>query len=228
MGFIVAIDGPAGSGKGTIAKIIAEKENLVSVDTGAMYRCDALECLNNNIDYTDTDKIEKALDKMQIELKNDNGNQIVLLNHKDVTTEIRETRVNQVVAKFAAIKVVRDKITPMQRDIGKTQDIIMEGRDIGTVVFPNADVKIFLECSVEERANRRYKQNIEKGINCTYDEVLQSIKERHKLETERKIAPLIKADDAKLIDSTNLTINEVVKKITEIIKNKRKDFNGKK
>lgn len=227
MGFIVAIDGPAGSGKGTITKIIAEKENLVSIDTGAMYRCVALECLNNGINDTDLDRISKILENIKIELKNNNGNQIVLLNNKDVTKEIRETKVNKVVAKFAAIKAVRDKVTPIQRKMGKLQDIIMEGRDIGTVVFPEADVKIFLDCSVEERANRRYKQNIEKGIKCTYNEVLEGIEERNKLETEREIAPFIKADDAILIDSTNLSIDEVVEKISDIIEKKRKDYNGK-
>lgn len=221
MGFIVAIDGPAGSGKGTITKIIAEKRNLVSIDTGAMYRCVALDCLNNKVDYTDLEGIEKILEKIQIELKNKEGKQQVLLNGQDVTQKIREPKVDEVVAKFAALKSVRDKVTPMQRDMGKIQDIIMEGRDIGTVVFPNADVKIFLDCSVEERANRRYKQDLEKGIKVTYEEVLESIIERNKLETEREIAPFIKAEDAIVVDSTNLTIEEVVEEIIKIIDRKK-------
>lgn len=221
MGFIVAIDGPAGSGKGTITKIIAEKRNLVSIDTGAMYRCVALDCLNNKVDYTDLEGIEKILEKIQIELKNKEGKQQVLLNGQDVTQKIREPKVDEVVAKFAALKSVRDKVTPMQRDMGKIQDIIMEGRDIGTVVFPNADVKIFLDCSVEERANRRYKQDLEKGIKVTYEEVLESIIERNKLETEREIAPFIKAEDAIVVDSTNLTIEEVVEEIIKIIDSKK-------
>lgn len=222
MGFIVAVDGPAGSGKGTITKIIAEKENLVSVDTGAMYRCVALECLNNNVLPEELEKIEKILEEIKIELKRANEIQEVWLNGKNVSDEIRTTKVDDVVAKFAAIKSVRDKVTPMQRKIGETQDIIMEGRDIGTVVFPNADVKIFLECSVEERARRRYKQNLEKGIECTYEEVLEAIEERNRLETEREIAPFIKADDAILVDSTNMSINEVVDEIIKIINDKRK------
>lgn len=223
MGFVVAVDGPAGSGKGTVTKLIAEKENLVSIDTGAMYRCIALECLNNNIKEDEFNKIEKILEKINIEFKNVEGVQKVFLNGKDVTTEIRETNVNNVVAKFAAVKCVRDKVTPMERQMAKSQNIIMEGRDIGTVVFPNADVKIYLDCSVEERAKRRYKQNIEKGINSTYEEVLESIKQRNKLETEREIAPLRQAEDAIYIDSSNLTIEQVVEKISSIINNARKD-----
>ena len=169
MGFVVAIDGPAGSGKGTITKLVSEKRNLVSIDTGAMYRCVALDCLNNGIDVEDIEGIERILDKIQIELKKIDGVQKVFLNGEDVSKEIREPRVDEVVAKFAAVKQIRDKVTPMQREMGKTQNIIMEGRDIGTVVFPNADVKIFLDCSIEERANRRYKQNLEKGIQMTYE-----------------------------------------------------------
>ena len=222
MGFIVAIDGPAGSGKGTITKLIAEKRNLVSIDTGAMYRCVALDCLNNEIESTNLDGIEKVLEKIQIELKKINGEQKVFLNGKDVSREIREPKVDDVVAKYAAIKQIRDKVTPMQRKMGETQNIIMEGRDIGTVVFPNADVKIFLDCSVEERARRRYKKELEKGIETTYEEVLASIKERHRLETERDIAPFVKAEDAVVVDSTKLSIDEVVEEILKIIDKKLK------
>ena len=222
MGFIVAIDGPAGSGKGTVTKIIAEKRNLVSIDTGAMYRCVALDCINNDIETTNIEGIEKVLDKIDIELKNENGETKVFLNGVDVSREIRTPKVDDVVAKYAAIKQVRDKMTPLQRKMAETQDIIMEGRDIGTVVFPNADVKIYLECSLEERANRRYKQDLEKGIQTSYEEVLESIKERHRLETEREIAPFVKAEDAVVVDSTDLTINEVVEEILKIVDEKIK------
>lgn len=220
MGFIVAVDGPAGSGKGTITKIVSERMNLVSIDTGAMYRCVALDCLNNEIDSTDLDGIENILNNIKIELKNEDGKQKVLLNGKDVSEEIRTAKVDNAVAKYAAVKIIRDKVTPMQRKMGETQNIIMEGRDIGTVVFPNADVKIFLDCSVEERARRRYNQNLEKGINETFEEVLSNIKERHRLETEREVAPFVKAEDAIYIDSSNMTIEEVSDKIIEIIKQK--------
>ena len=222
MGFIVAVDGTAGSGKGTITKIIADKLNLISIDTGAMYRCVALECINKKIEYTDVEKIKEVLKDINIELKKENNLQVVILNGEDVTKEIRTPEVDSVVAKFAAIKEVRDKITPIQRKMGQNANIIMEGRDIGTVVFPNADVKVFLDCSVEERARRRYNQDLEKGIETTYEEVLDSIKERHKLETERKIAPLVQAPDAVYIDSTNMTIDEEAEAVIKIIEEKRK------
>lgn len=222
MGFIVAVDGTAGSGKGTITKIVAQRLNLVSIDTGAMYRCVALECINQNIEYTEIEKIKKVLEHINIELKKENDQQLVFLNGKDVTRNIRTTEVDNQVAKFAAIKEVREKITPMQRQMGKNSDIIMEGRDIGTVVFPNADVKVFLDCSVEERAMRRYKQNLEKGITSTYEEVLAGIKERHRLETEREIAPLTKAPDAVYIDSTGMTIEQEAESVINVIKEKQK------
>ena len=130
------------------------------------------------------------------------------------------------VAKYAAIKEIRDKITPMQRKMGEKSDIIMEGRDIGTVVFPNADVKIFLDCSVEERARRRYNQDIEKGIKTTYEEVLESIKERHKLETEREIAPLVQAEDATYIDSTHMTIEEEANEVIKVIEERKNNVKG--
>lgn len=220
MSFVVAIDGPAGSGKGTITKLVAKDMNLVTVDTGAMYRCVALDCLNKNVSHEDLAGIDKVLENIEIEFKKDGENQLVFLNGKDVSKDIRTPRIDDVVAKYAAIKGIRDKMTPIQRKMGDNQNIIMEGRDIGTVVFPNADVKIFLECSLEERARRRYKQNLEKGINETYEEVLKSIIERHKLETEREIAPFVKAEDAIVVDSSELTIPEVVEKVEEIIKKK--------
>ncbi len=223
MGFVVAVDGPAGSGKGTITKIVAERLNLTTVDTGAMYRSVALECLNKNIKPTEIEKINEILKDIQIDLKRENGKQKVYLNGQDVTEKIRSKEVDDCVAKFAAIKEIRDKVTPIQRQMGENQNIIMEGRDIGTVVFPNADVKIFLDCSIEERANRRYKQNLEKGITTSYEEVLKGIKERHKLETEREVAPFVKADDAIYVDSTNMTIEEVSEKIIGIIEEKRKN-----
>lgn len=222
MAFVVAIDGPAGSGKGTITKLVGEKLNLINIDTGAMYRCVTLACMNKNVGPTNLEKIAEILKEINISFKNENGRKKVFLNDEDVTSAIRTTEVDDLVAKFAAIKIVRDKMTPLQREMGKTSDIIMEGRDIGTVVFPDADVKIFLDCSVEERARRRYKQNIEKGIESTYEEILQSIIERHKLETEREVAPFVQAEDAIYVDSTELTIEEVTEKIVSIINQVRK------
>ena len=218
MGIIVALDGPAGSGKGTITKLVAKKLGLVNIDTGAMYRCVTLDCLNNNIKPDELEKIAEILENINIQLKREGENQIVLLNGQDVSKEIRTERIDEMVAKFAAIKIVRDKITPLQQKMGENTDIIMEGRDIGTVVFPNADVKIFLDCSLEERAKRRYKQNVERGLNTPYEEVLSELIKRHKLETEREVAPLIQAEDAIYLDSSNLNIEEVTEETIRIIK----------
>lgn len=220
MGFIVAIDGPAGSGKGTVTKKVAERLNLVNVDTGAMYRCVTLKALEKNIEINQTEELEKMLQNITIDMKEKNGINQIFLDGKDVSEEIRTTKIDENVAKYAAIKCVRDAVTPMQRKMGENTDIIMEGRDIGTTVFPNANVKIYLDASVEERAKRRYNQDIEKGIECTYEEILESIKQRHKLETEREISPLRQAEDAIYIDSSNMTIEEVTEKIIEIIKQK--------
>lgn len=221
MGFVVAIDGPAGSGKGTVTKIVGEKLGLVYIDTGAMYRCVALKALRNKINSTEIEKIEEFLKDIKIEIKREGQTQIIFLDGEDVSNQIRTTMVDDCVAKFAALACVRNKVTPLQRKMGETQDIIMEGRDIGTTVFPNADVKIYLDASVEERANRRYKQDIEKGMQVSYGEILESIKQRHKLETEREISPLVQAEDAIYIDSSNMTIEEVVNKVIEIINMKR-------
>lgn len=220
MPFIVAIDGPAGTGKGTITKLIAEELNLINIDTGAMYRCVALDAYRKGIKETEIEKLETLLKDINIELKRENGISKVFLNGEDVTEKIRTPEVNSCVAKYAAVKCVRDKMTPLQQQMGKLGNIIMEGRDIGTAVFPNADVKIYLDASIEERANRRYKQNLEKGINQSYEEVLESIKQRHILETTREINPLRKAEDAILVDSTHLTIDEVKQEVLRIIKEK--------
>lgn len=221
MSFVVAIDGPAGSGKGTITKLVAKKTGLINVDTGAMYRCVALKALRNQIDSTETEKIEELLKGITIELKREKENQKVFLDGEDVSNQIRTPEVDACVAKFAALACVRNKVTPLQRKMGEMQEIIMEGRDIGTTVFPNADVKIYLDASIEERANRRYKQDVEKGMKVTYEEILESIKKRHKLETEREISPLVQAEDAIYIDSSNMTIEEVVDKVIEIIKKRK-------
>ena len=159
MGFVVAVDGPAGSGKGTITKRIAKEMNLTSIDTGAMYRSVTLAMLNENIALNDFEKISKLLDEIKIELKKIDGVQKVYLNGKDVSLEIRTKPVNENVSPVSTIKIVRERLAKLQREMAETIDVIMEGRDIGTNVFPNANVKIYLDATPEERARRRYLQN---------------------------------------------------------------------
>ena len=214
MSFIVAIDGPAGSGKGTVAKLISKDLGFVNIDTGATFRCVALAMLQKNIKKEDEEEIEKILKNIKIDMESDGT---ILLDGKVVTDRIRENDVNELVSPISTIKIVREKLLEIQRNIANGKNVVMEGRDIGTVVFPDADVKIYLDASAEERARRRLKQNEEKGIKSSYEEVLKNIKDRDKRDSTREIAPLKKANDAILIDSTNLEINEVVKAIEEII-----------
>ena len=218
MGFVVAVDGPAGSGKGTVTKLIGKKKNLIYIDTGAMYRCVTLYLIENNIDIKKIELIEKSLENIKIELKIIDDNQEIYLNEKNVSKVIRTEKVDKLVSPVSKIKCVREKLTNDQRKMAEDKDIIMEGRDIGTIVFPNADVKIYLDATPEERANRRYKQNIENGINdSTYSEILEEIKERDYRDSHRELSPLKQAEDAVYIDSSNMTIEEVVDKIIKII-----------
>jgi len=222
MGFVVAIDGPAGSGKGTVTEILAKKLNLNSIDTGAMYRCVTLAMIRNNVDISDIDKVKEVLDTINIELQKVNNELVVELNGEDVSKEIRDNPVNKMVSEVSAIKEVRAKLVEMQRKMAETQDIIMEGRDITTVVFPNADVKIYMDADLEERAKRRFKQNQEKGIECTFEEVLEDMRQRDEADMNKPIGALKKADDAIVVDSTNLIQAQVVKEIEKIIKRVKK------
>ena len=226
MSFIVAIDGPAGSGKGTITKLVGEKLGLVNIDTGATFRCVTLAMLQQNISTNEEEKIKKLLENIKIELKKENNIQMVLLNGQDVTKKIREKEVNNFVSQVSTLKIVREKLLNLQRKIAEGKDVIMEGRDIGTTVFPNANVKIYLDATPEERAKRRVLQNQEKGISTSYEEALENVKSRDKMDSERELAPLRQAEDAIYVDSTNLTIDEVVQKIIEIIESS-KDKNKK-
>ena len=222
MGFVVAVDGTAGSGKGTITKIVAEKLNLVTIDTGAMYRCVTLAMLENNAGIEDSNRINSILKDIKIEFVDDKDSKKVFLNGEDVTLKIRSKEVNEFVSPVSTVKQVRECMANMQREMAKTIDVIMEGRDIGTNVFPNADVKIYLDATPEERAKRRFKQNEENGIEISYDEILKNVKERDYIDSHREIAPLSKAPDAIYIDSTEMTIEEVVETVTNIIKEKKR------
>lgn len=223
MSFIVAIDGPAGSGKGTITQLVGKKLGLINIDTGATFRCVALQMLQEGIKIDDEKRIEEMLETIEIIREEEGG---FFLQGKEVTNRIRENDVNEFVSPVSKIPIVREKMLKIQRKMAEGKNVIMEGRDIGTVVFPNADVKIYLDASPEERAKRRTKQNKEKGIPSTYEEVLASIMERDKRDLTREIAPLKQAEDAIYLDSTNLTIEEVVEKIITIIKEVKNESNN--
>ena len=218
---IVAIDGPAGSGKGTITEIVSKELNLVNISSGGAYRCVALLAIQNNLEVTQKEEILNILNNSKIEFKNENGKDLVYLNGEDVTDRIREKDVAKIVSQISSIKEVRFKLNEIFRQCAKDKNVIMEGRDIGTYVFPNANVKIYLDATAEERAKRRYLQNQEAKIEMEYDEILQNIKMRDKNDMEKEIGALKKAPDAVYIDSSNLSITQVKDKIIEIIKEKK-------
>ena len=226
MGFIVGIDGTAGSGKGTVTKRIANKLNLVNIDTGITYRCVALAGLNegaivNNI--IDEKKVIGLLDKIEISINNTPEGDIVYLNGEDVTRKIREKDVSQVVSQVSSIKEVRYKMVDLQRKMAEGKDVIMEGRDICTYVFPNADVKIYLDASEEARAKRRLLEMQEKGIQMTYEEVIDNIRKRDYNDKTKEIGALKATPESIVIDTTNLSIEDVENKIIKIIKEKREN-----
>ena len=216
----VAIDGPASSGKSTISKMIAKETNFLYLDTGAMYRATTLAFLRNNIAVVDNEAIKDLLENLVISFKNSDDGQLVFLNGDDVTREIRNLEVTRNVSAVSAIKAVRKKLVEMQRKIANNHSIIMDGRDIGTVVLPNAELKIYLVASVQARALRRFKENQEKGIDLSLEKLEEEIAHRDFLDSTRKESPLKKADDAIEIDTTSLSIQEVVSKITNLIQEK--------
>ena len=221
MSFVVAIDGPAGTGKGTITNLISKEMNLVSIDTGATYRCVALYAIENNLNPEDKNKIIESLNDININMINDRGVQKVFLNGKDVSKEIRGKDIPLVASKISSIKEVREKLVEIQRNLAKGKDVIMEGRDITTVVFPNADVKIYMDADEKERAKRRYEEMKDKGIETTFEEVLTSIRLRDKSDKEKEVGALKIADDAIYLDTTNLSIVEVKEQVKRIIENKK-------
>ena len=222
MSFVVAVDGASGTGKGTVTRYVAEKLKLVTIDTGALYRCVTLEALNNNVALDNIQELENIAKTIKVDLKIVDNNQVVLLNGQDVSIEIRTPRVTNNVSVVSAVKEVRAEMVRIQRELAQGKNVIMEGRDIGTTVFPDADVKIFLECSAEERAKRRVRQNAENGIETSYEEVLESIKNRDLIDSTREVSPLRKADDAIVISTDNFVdaeggeaVYQAVKKVLE-------------
>ncbi len=220
MSFIVAIDGPAGVGKGTIAKRVADDLGLITIDTGATYRSVTVAILENNIKLEELDKIAELLKNIKIELILEGKNQKVFLNGEDVTTKIREDEVNNLVSKVSSIKEVRAEMVNLQRKLAEGKNVIMEGRDIGTVVFPKANIKIFLDASLEERAMRRYKQNQETGIDkeLSYDEVYESIKNRDYNDRNKPIGALKQAEDAILVDTTGMSLEDNIRRVEKLVK----------
>lgn len=214
MNKIIAIDGPAGSGKGTLAKALSEKLNLVNIDTGATYRCVALKTLRNGINIDETNKIIEISKNIDIDLKQDGT---VFMDGEDVTKEIRSKEVTQIVSPISSIVPVRENMVNIQRKIAEGKDVVMEGRDITTVVFPNAKYKFYLDASLETRAKRRTKENEEKGINMTYEEVYENIQKRDYNDMHKEVGSLMRTEDQIYIDTTNLTVEEEVEIIRKIV-----------
>jgi cytidylate kinase len=213
MGISIAIDGPAGSGKSTIAKILAKKLDFFYLDSGAFYRAVTYYILKNKIDLSDKENLKKVLNSLEFDIKLEGDLFRIFINGEDVTENIRSRDVTRKVSEVAAIPEVRERLNKVFRGIAKDYNIVMEGRDIGTVVLPEADFKFFLTASAEERARRRLKELEEKGEKHDFNEILEDIKKRDKLDSEREIAPLKKADGAIEIDTTNLDIDGVVNKL---------------
>lgn len=214
---VVAIDGPAGSGKGTVAKILADKCNLVYIDTGAMYRAIAYLTLKNNIDISDEEKIVNLALNSKIEFKDGK----TYLNNQDVSMEIRTMEVTKVVSPISSIVKLREILVDLQRKMASNYNVIMEGRDITTVVLPNANYKFYLDASLDERAKRRYKENIEKGMNISLEEIKESIKKRDYNDMHKEVGSLTRTKDSFYIDSTNMSIEEVVNIMKNIIEVKK-------
>ena len=216
MGYNVAIDGPAGAGKSTIAKLVAKEKGYIYVDTGAMYRGLAIHFLDKGIQPQETEKVIEACKDAEVTIAYEDAVQHVYLNGKDISSRLRNEEVGNMASVTSAIPEVRKKQLELQQNLAKTQNVIMDGRDIGTCVLPHADVKVYLTASVETRAKRRYQELQEKGEDCNLEEIAHDIEERDRRDMTREIAPLKQAEDAVLVDSSDMTIDEVVKTIVDL------------
>lgn len=217
MSLVIAIDGPAGSGKGTITKVLAERLGLVNIDTGAMYRCVALACINNGVTLDEETKVIDLSKKVKIEFDKDGH---TFLDGKDVSKRIRDKDVSSIVSPLSSIVAVREEMVKQQRKLAEGLDVIMEGRDITTVVFPNADFKFYLDATVEERAKRRFLQNQESGIDMSLEEIKESIEARDYNDMHKEVGSLMRTDDQIYVDSTNMSIEEVADFMINKIKEK--------
>jgi cytidylate kinase len=220
-GLIVAIDGPSGAGKSTLAKGIAKELGFTYVDTGAMYRALALKAIRQGLDLTDEEKVAALARATDIDLVERNGCVAVLLDGADVSALIRTPEVSQIASRVSALKVVRQRLLELQRALGKRGNVVAEGRDIGTVIFPRAEVKVYLDASVEERARRRYEELRCAGRDVTLQDTLREMEERDKRDSERDLAPLRKAEDAFAIDSSSLSADAVRERVMIEIRRKR-------
>ena len=219
MSVAIAIDGPAGAGKSTIAKRVAEELNFMYVDTGALYRAVALCAIQKNIEPEDSQRVSEMLSEIKVQLAfNYRFEKVVLLDGRDVSSQIRTPEVSMAASKISALPQVRAYLLDLQRDIAKENNVIMDGRDIGTVVLPDAKVKIFLTASPQVRAERRYKELSEKGANVSFDEVLRDVNERDYNDSHRQTAPLKPAEDSVFVDTTDLDFEQSVEKIISVIK----------
>lgn len=215
--FSVAIDGPSGAGKSTIAKFLAKELNFLYVDTGAMYRAIGLFAARNGVDAGDAAAVEPLLSQVKLDLAYVEGEQRIFLNGEDVSRSIRTEEASKNASKVSAIPAVRNFLLEFQRSFAKQNCILMDGRDIGTVVLPDADVKIFLTATPEARAQRRYKEQIERGEAVTFEQVLEAIQKRDAADSSRAAAPLKPAEDSVLVDTTFLNLQESIQRILEIV-----------
>lgn len=222
MGFKIAIDGPAGAGKSTIAKQVARRENLIYIDTGAMYRAMSLLMLQNGIPLNDAEKIGQECSRAQIDISYENGEQAVFLNGENVDAFLREERVGNAASAVSAVPRVRERLVQLQRELAESADVVMDGRDIGTVVLPDADLKIFLTASSRVRAERRYRELQEKGIEADLKTIQRDIEERDHRDMTRETSPLRQAEDAVVINSSMMTVDEVIQNILDLIQSRRK------
>lgn len=214
MSKVIAIDGPAGSGKGSVSDVLANRYGYIYIDTGATYRCVALATLQNNIDINDKGAIIELTKTLDIDF---DEKRRTFLNGVDVSREIRSMEVTKIVSPISSIVEVRKILVDLQRKLARSKDVVMEGRDITTVVFPDADYKFYLDSSLEERARRRFNQLAKNGEECNFDEILENIKKRDYNDTHKEVGSLKRTDDQIYIDATNLSIDEVVEKIINVI-----------
>lgn len=214
----IAIDGPAGAGKSTIAKIVAKKLGYIYVDTGAMYRTMALACYRAGIKADEEEKVIEKCNNVNITLGYENDTQKVYLEGEDVSQQIRQEEIGNMTSAIAVYPPVRKILVAMQQDLAKKNNVVMDGRDIGTAVLPNAELKIYLTASSRTRAERRYKELIEKGQDCNIDEIEKDIKERDFRDMNREVSPLVQAEDAVLVDSSDMNIDQVVEAIITLVK----------